>query len=391
MAVPPLPKLKAIKLTKLQALLLLGGAFVLAAGIWIGVSDRLVSEPDWNSYADAPAVIAVYGDAAPARHFLQALASSSSDTPELSSLSPRSATVFFAKAEQSGDALKIHYAGSPTPSHLRLIPRNTLATGYIRVGGHDIPFSASFDEEKAVFQVGRTYQGILGDAPTEDAGRRMMTNLSQNMLYLEKPAGASWSKTGAMKGLDLQRFQALSDFWTLPGRVELSASELRTDTVLQPFSLYYRPVGASVLPRAKFESYAKNLLADALPHPIKVQLPDGSQMQELRHDVEGVQTSQKQNQFGDVVKFSYPGQKEALYAFFAKSGEAWLTTDLSLVEAVLLGNVNSTPPADVCHKGGSSGFAVVPASFLPVHIDFKAMTVSIHNLETGMFTICGYY
>jgi hypothetical protein len=189
----------------------------------------------------------------------------------------------------------------------------------------------------------------------------------------------------------MQRFQALSSFWSLPGRVELSVSASSTDAVLQPFTLYYRPIGSVKTPRSVLENYAKRILADASPQPFDFKLPDGSHMQELRRDPASVRTSVKQNQFGSVVKFSYPNQPEGLDSYYMKSGEAWLTTDLGLVEATYMGKVGSTKATDVCHQGGAGGYAMIPGSFLPFSTGFKALTVTIHSLETGMLTICGYY
>lgn len=397
MAVPTLAKLKTIRLMKLQALLLLGGAFVLAVVIWTAARYRLVSEPEWGLFDNASAVITVYEDSQPVRRFLEQLQSSSSDTIDIAALAPRTGITLYAAADPADGSTNIHSSGvfngvgSVYPSRLRLIPRDVQAVGFIRLSDRQVPFLASLDEEKAVFHVGRTYRGLIGDGPILNAGRRMRVPPSQEMFYLEKPENASWARSSALLGMEMQRFPALSAFWNLPGRVELTVSASRTESVFQPFSLYYRPVGTIDLPRTMLETYAKDLLADALPHPIDVQLPDGSRMQELRHDAAGVRAEQQQNMFGDIVKFSYPDQKEALYAFYAKSGEAWLTTNLILVQAALLGNIGATVPDDACHKGGAGGFAVVPASILPIKSRFNELAVSIHSLETGMFTICGYY
>lgn len=399
MAVPSLPKLKAIKLTKLQALLLLGGAFALAAAVWIPLNERLVL--DTTSEAPASSLLAfqflpghagVLADEG-SRKFLAAL------PPEAQQAAARavpgqSLTLFATpgqgEALQWGtlETLDARPAGKPV---WRLIPKKDGVIGFMTIGGRKQPLEAVFGQEYSMFRIGQAYRGVLGDGPTMNGGRRMRLQLNQDMFYLEKPEGASWERVSALLDSQMQRFPALSGFWSLPGRMELFVSATHTDSVFQPFSLYYRPIGGQALPRTALENGAKELLADALPHQIEIQLPDGSHMQELRHDAGGVETDQKQNQFGDIVKYSYPGEKTALYGFYAKDGEAWLTTDVNLVQAILMGTVGAAAPADECHRGGHAGFASIPGSLLPIQTDFTDLTVSVHNLETGLFTICGYY
>ncbi|HTK04709.1 MAG TPA: hypothetical protein VL500_03935 [Candidatus Eisenbacteria bacterium] len=399
MAVPSLPKLKAIKLTKLQALLLLGGAFVLAGAGWLLLNDRLVLDATSEAPASSLLVLqflpkkAGTAEEEASRKFLAAL------PPEAQSAAAQAApgrTVILFATPGQGDALQwgtletqdARQQGRPV---WRLVPKKDGAIGSVTIDGRKQPLEAVFGEDSTMFRIGRTYRGLLGDGPALGGGRRMRMAFNQEMFYLEKPEGASWEGATGLLGPQMQRFPALSSFWTLPGRTELFVSASRTDAVFQPFSLYYRPAASLPMPRTTLEKYAKELLADALPHPIDIQLPDGSHMQELRHDAGGVVADQKQNQFGDIVKYTYPGEKTALYAFYAKDGEAWLTTDMNLIQAILLATVGAAAPGDACHKGGQGGFASVPGTLLPIQNGFKNLTVSIHSLETGLFTICGYY
>lgn len=383
-----LPKLP--ELTKLQALLLLGGAFVLAAVIWTVTQYRLVSVPDWGPYDEASGLITLYGDASSTKTFIQRMTASSSDTVPVAALDRASVTSLYLAPDQESGQLKVHATGNE-PGHLRLIPKATQGVGFVVIDGRKEPVSASFTQKNAVFQVGRTYRGIYRDGPAMNMGRRMITSLNNELFYLEKPEGASWKGVSSLLGAEMGRFPALSAFWTLPGRVELTVSASGTDAALQPFSLYYRPSGSLAFPREMLETYVKNLLSDAVPHPIDVKLPDGSHMQELRHDPGGIESSPRQNQFGEITKYTVPGEKGSLTGFYTKAREAWLTTDPVLLQAIFLGNIGAVAANDACHKGGAGGFAMIPGSFLPMTGAFKDVTISIHNLETGLFTICGYY
>lgn len=394
MAVPPLPK---PKLGKLQALLLLGGAFVLAGVVWALSHDRLVSEPDWDVFGDDAAMITVYGDSPSARRFIDRLTASSSDTFDVSALNPRSAAVFYVKADEPGGALNVRSAevfqglkGSH-PRRLRLVSKDTQAVGYIALDGKKEPFSAAFESDKAIFRIGRDYRGIFGGGPASSSDPRMITSSSDQLFYAEKPEAVSWNGVPALLSSEMQRFPVLSTFWSLPGRVELTVSASGTGTALQPFSLYYRPAERFRLPQEAFETLAIDLLADAMPQPVDTKLPDGSHMQELRRDRSSIRSSVRPNQFGVVKNFTVSGQSASLSVFFMKDKEVWLTTDLMQLQQIYLGKIGTAPANDACHTEGSGGFAVIPGSFLPGPAIFNKMTISIHNSETGLSIICGYY
>ncbi|HJV33266.1 MAG TPA: hypothetical protein VJ694_04535, partial [Patescibacteria group bacterium] len=171
----------------------------MASAVWVSFSYRLVSEPGWGIFGDGSDMITIYGDSEPARHFISQLAASSSDTVDTSALNPRSAVTFYAKADEPGGDLRIHSYGVSRaledmyPRRLRLIPRNVQAVGYVSIDGRKQPLSASFEADKAIFHVGLAYRGLLGGAPSMNAGRRMRVPLNQESFYLEKPETASWA------------------------------------------------------------------------------------------------------------------------------------------------------------------------------------------------------
>ena len=401
MAVPSLPKLKPLKLTKLQALLLLGGAFVLAAAIWVLSVDQLV--PDASTLAPKEAVFALRllrQDSAVSAN--QGWAKFRSSLPPeaqkaLSQAGNHQPLALFATANQNGvltwntadptDSSQAKYKGSGW----RLVPRSAQAIGFVKISGKKQPYYASFDQDKAVFQVGRSYIGMIPSTPSMTDHRRMIRPMSQMMAYVEKPDGVSWKGATSILTQQMQRFSPLSAFWGLPGRVELSVSASRTDETLQPFVLYYHPAASSPIPRVKIETIVKNLMISAFPHAVQVQLPDGSHMQELRFDKTGLSAEKQTNRFGDIVKYAFPSEKNALYGFYSLDKEVWLSGDLGLVQSAILGNVDQAPLTDVCQADGLGGNAVVPGSFLPFQNGFSSVALSIHNLETGMFTMCGYY
>ena len=114
-------------------------------------------------------------------------------------------------------------------------------------------------------------------------------------------------------------------------------------------------------------------------------------MNELHHDVNAVMTDDRVLKVGNVVSYRLPGEKPALEAFYADGGEVWLSTDRLRIQSAILGNIGQKPKLDICHRSGPGGFAVVPSAFLRIPTGFQSLTISIHNLETGLFTVCGTY
>ncbi len=397
MAVPTLPKLNGLKLTKLQALLLLGGAFVLAAAYWSASRYRLVKDPT-GSAPSTSTVVAHFlpqdPDSDPEKgraRLFSALPREARET--LASASPNEAVTLFAVPSDDGRLLWTRLdTGRTGKRHAwRLIKKTTGAFGTVVVNGKKRPFEAVLEDERAIFRVGQTYRVIDIRPAAPGTGRRMRSALGQDGLYLEKPEGADWSASADALASELQHFPALARVWALPGRVEFTASASHTDSILQPFILYYRPSGTKKLPHAELEAFARGILADAFPRPIVTRLPDGSQMKETRREPRAVVAVQRENRFGKIEKYAYPGEKTGIYAFYATDGEAWVTTDLSLVQNMLTGVIGIDTPTDACQKGGRGGFASIPKAYSPVISEFSTITFSVQDLETGLLTICGYY
>jgi hypothetical protein len=223
-----------------------------------------------------------------------------------------------------------------------------------------------------------------------DAGRRLKSSNDQKYFYMEKPEGAVWTTAPWLLNEGLGT-SSLKGFWDLPGRVEVSLSASHTDTIFQPFVLYYRSRGSEKFPRDKIEGLVRNALAEAVPMKNEVSLPDGSKMTELHHDENGVMTTSRRIHLGEVVEFRVPEDGSTLQAYFADSGEAWVSTDTGHIQQALLGNINTEVSQDTCKQGASGGYAALPGSFMPILSGFSQVTISIHNLETGLLTTCGYY
>lgn len=401
MAVPPLPKLKTLRLSKLQALLLIGGAFVLAALLWLCLRYRLVADTPSAVPGDpvfamrlSPAAEGTKAQEA-RRRFMDALPPEAVEAIKLQD-SALPAT-FFAVRDVTGrlqwgvlEALSARPADRPKAS-FRLIPRGTDAFGFAIIDGRKTPFSAELGVDFARFRVGRQYAGLDLDPRPFGHGRRLLRPMDQTYAYLEKPEGVSW--TDAVAGLTplLKSVAPLSSIWSLPGRLELTVSASHTDTVIQPFVLYYRPEVGETVPQKRFEGFARGLLAEARPSIIDVLLPDGSRMQEQRYDENAVQTRSIATKVGPVVHFSVPGYPEELRAFFADDREVWLSTDIGMIEAAFLGNVGASYEKSSCDEAAQAGFARLPAGTLPFKNGFRTLEFSLKNLETGLFTVCGYY
>ena len=395
MAVPLPRKPKLRELSKLQALLLLGGAFVLLAIGWTVSRDRLVR--DLTTQAPDGAVFALQllpKDSDPSsgpawQAFVSALPTEAKSALGQAKMGPGS--VLFATRTAAGDlkwdAMTPGHGGSPW----QLFPKSADAEGFIVLDGRATPLTAVFAQDKAIFNVGRTYRGLSFPASGSLDRRRMTRPLQPSLAYLEKPSGANWSGPTSALTQEMQRFTSLPAFFRLPGRVELSVSASHTAETLQPFVLYYRPALFGSDARGPIEAAAKNLLAEAVPHEVSVKLPDGTSMQEQRLDKENISVQEQKNRFGVVVKYAFQAERPALYAFYSNDGESWLSTDLSLIQSIILDSVGQSPASDACQADTTGGFADFPGGVLPIANGFSRTTISVHDLETGVFTFCGYY
>lgn len=403
LTLPKLPKLR--ELTRLQALLLLGGAFVFGACAWASgryelIADRSASVPE-------SAVLAV---SVPRRTEDWIALETILPEPAKQALSQaepdRSATIF-AVSDQDGslqwglrEAMDSIPPGSIKKTY-RLVPKNTAAVGFVRLDGRRVPFEASLFSGGLRLTVGRAFRGPTLKANPFAPGRRLNRPMPDQIAYLEKPAGVSWSRIIGPLGAQLQRFQALAGVWSLPGRVEMTISASKKAEVLSPFTLYYRPENGSVSQKHALDPFARELLSEVSPETVAVQLPDKSKMTELRQNTASVLMKSTPTPHGEVARYSVPNGHGGLAAFYDQTGENWLSTELGFVEAAILGNINDSATGTVCETSGQDGFVSIqqdenghwPSEIVqswPYFDGMKRFTVSINSLESGLLTICGY-
>lgn len=141
----------------------------------------------------------------------------------------------------------------------------------------------------------------------------------------------------------------------------------------------------------KIDTFAKKLVSEASPLSVKVRLPDDTSMTELRHDADGVVETSSENRFGRILKFSVPGTDTHIAVFHANTGESWVSTEVGFIQAGLVDSLGAERPSGSCNQGGNLGFASFSGAMLPTLGTYSSVNVTIRNLETGMFTICGYY
>lgn len=394
--VPRLPKLP--ELTKLQALLLLGGAFVFAWTVRFALRtdvfvDRTPSAPEDAVLAatidrtspDWPAFEASLPEGA-----RQALAVAA----DLESVT------LFAVPGESGELLwwTVEALSSVNErtgrKRLRLVPEGTDVVGELLLGGRRVPFEANVEAGRFQARIGRDFRGLSLDANPFDRGRRLRNPMHMQNAYIEKPSGVSWGRAASLLGPQLQRFQPQAGLWSLPGRMELSLSASETHAI-SPFILYYRPRYGSSLEGPRLEEHARGLLAETDPIGFEVTLPDDTEMIELRRDPDSVLTTRKDvNRYGQRAQLRAPGGEHLMEIFYTNDGEAWLSNDLGLIQAAFTGNVGAELPSDACETPGKDGFAAFSGKSLesmPLLMGLKRMTFSIHNMESGMFTTCGYF
>ncbi len=395
-----LPKLPKLTLSKLQALLLLGGAFVFATALVLGLRYRLAL--DTTPTVPARAVVALsilkkdpsFFAGQPWQRFLASLPAPAAQA--LTQATPGQSMTLFAVPDENGglqwslvEALSSDSrTGAP---RWRLVSRAIDAVGFVDFSSARQPFSLRFGLKNLEAEVGQTYRGITPEAPSFSAGRRLVSPIKEQALHLEKPYGVSWNGIPSLLQDRLQRYGVLAEPWTWPGRVELTVSASATEASLQPFLLYYIPQGGRDAMTEKIDIFAKKLLSEASPLAVKVRLPDSTSMTELRNEIREVVETSSENRFGRLLKYSTPGTDMRIAVFHAKTGESWISTEVGFIQAGLVDSLGAEKPSENCNQGGNLGFASFSGAMLPMLGTFSSVNITLRNLETGMFTICGYY
>lgn len=393
---PRLPKLP--KLSKLQALLLLGGAFVFGAAI-LGACrydlyvDRSPAAPESSLFAAtidrASQNWLTFEPKLPERA-RQALSNAGS---------LKSVTLFAVPGAGSEPEWGLVEALSAVTERtarkkLRLVPKGTTVVGHIRLDGRQVPFQATITEGLIQARVGQDFRGLSFDSNPFSDTRRLLAPMHGQTGYVEKPEGVSWNHAADLLGAQLQRFQLQAGLWTLPGRLELAISASETHA-MNPLVLYYRPKHGGSLAGPTLETYAKALLAESDPVSFEVSLPDDTEMIELRREPDSVLTTRKHvNQFGERAQLKAPGGRHQMEIFYAETGEAWLSDDLNRIQASIMALVSVGRPKEACEVGGRDGFVAISGKSMiswPFFVGFDRMTFSFHNMESGVFTTCGYF
>lgn len=395
--VPRLPKLP--ELTKLQALLLLGGAFVFVAFASISLNYAVVVDRTPGVPAGAVAAATLLDRSSEYWRVFEAKLPEPARQALAQAGDARTVTLFAVPGSDGSLQWGLSEALSAVSDRtgrktLRLVPKGTSAVGYVQVDGRIVPFEVSVGRGLVRARVGRGFRGPTFSPNPFDKGRRQLSSMYMQMAYLEKPSGVSWRPAAGLLASHLQRFQPLAELWQLPGRIELSLSASETGA-LSPFVLYYRPEFGRGLEGPRLEAHAKALLAESEPVGFDVTLPDDTKMIEVRREPDAVQTTRKHvNRFGERAQMRVPGGSQKLEIFYADDGEAWMSSDLDLIQASIMGNIDAGRSQDACETGGAAGFASFSGKSLeswPLFRDFNRLTFSLHSLESGLFTMCGYF
>ncbi len=431
----PLPKPEFRAPKPLQALLLLGGAFAFAGAGWFFASHRPIQDPDpilgeravaAMTFVGQPRFLAPFETSLPpkAAAVLRALSyPKGSQTTlfayrqddgsfgwgavvergrvpaqaEAISLSAGSRSPLLAfDPEQNGAALAaIIRNASPSsrdPKAIRRwVPRSADATGFVEIGGRRQPFLGFFLENQVIFKIGRTYRGLDLKNSLPKTPPHIGAPIHDQIAQLEKPPGISWNGLPGIFKNDFQRFQALSDPWSWPGQLGLTVSGSATGEGLMPFVLSYRAQpGETSNVSKKIDEFAKKILSETVPEAVIVNLPDHTHLTELRQSPDAVQVQTRQNRFGNLLKFTVPGNDTSMIVFHALTGESYVSNAIPLIQAEILNGIAPPTNASSCGKTLDEGYASLNGSLARFGI-FKKIDFTFKNLETGLFTICGYY
>lgn len=395
-----LPKPRKLpELSKLQALLLLGGAFVFVAYLLLRPYALVL---DTSPIAPPRSEIALsvlrhdeaFLKSAAWEKFKAALPKEAQAA--LTQAAPGESTTLFAIRDENGvlrwglaEALSSTSGDTQKPRR-KLVRREVAALGAFVIDGRYQPFQAYFESELVRFEIGRSYRGLSSNAGHFMNARRLIQPIHQESIRLEKPSGVTWGQVPELLQTKMLRFQELASPWSWPGRVEFAVSASSTGETLNPFLLFYRPAVGQKNVDKQTESFAQNLLAYALPQTVLVSLPDDTKMTEFRYDPESLQKEVIHNQFGTLLRFTSPGKTQKMLVFQANDGEVWISNDLSLIQSGFLENIQASTPETACDRDTLGGFASFPFQNSQFGT-FSKVNISLKNLETGLFTLCGYY
>lgn len=389
-----LPRLP--ELTKLQALLLAGGAFVFASAFWAACRfdvfiDRTPSAPAGTVFA------ATVDRRSPHWPELEAALPEKARQASRVAEGLDSMTLFAVPGADGLEWWTVEALSAATErtgrKRLRLVEDGTAAAGFVVLNGRETPFTARFGDGRFEARVGRDFLGPDFRPNPFAAGRRLTSPMPGQTAYLEKPLGADWGPVSALLGASLQHFKGLSGLWSLPGRLELAVSATTTDGV-SPFILYYRPSPGSSLPEAELEAAGRALLAETDPVGVTVLMPDATAMTEYRHEPTAVGVERKDvRSFGKRATLRMAGSRQKLELFYANDGEAWFSDDLGRIQAAIMSGVSAVEAETRCGTDAHEGRFVFRGGSIgnfPYFQSLNELIFSMPDDESGLFTICGY-
>jgi len=282
------------------------------------------------------------------------------------------------------------------PARLAFIPKPYGGAGLAVFEGRKLPLLAQFDGTAIRIRVGKEFRGLKLNQENEAVGPKLKVIPSGSAVYYMDP-----NPSRSLRILDEAGFLhgSLWDNWGFGGifrwfRGPTEVAILGGKESFQDFILHSAPGTGGFIDTSPLDFALKDAVGRAAPDRVKIALQDSSVSTELRSSAGEV--SLKERQMNSVItkRFSSSDGAVALSYAIDEQGHLWMGNDTDILKEAVTRN----PALSAVQNYSCSGNPQVPQvviypqklwkkTFLSI---FSAVALSFDDLETGLFTICGY-
>ena len=410
----------------LKALLLIGGAFSLAAA-YLALNYRLVADPasffDPKFYIGATnelvAAVSLTGHPNDLKNLIARLPETAQSSLREYPFGNRPAVIYVERDRETGAFRWVYSTAEKFPlARFRLIDKKAVGYGFFNenalsepdspLAEWTLPFELYASDHTVRLKVGRAYRGFFQESSPVGENKRRLTSPQDDIgLYLYDPLPPSVTLRLA-DALLPQGNAPFPEFLgvlrqLINGPLEIAIGRKTADAATSTFIIRGR-----ILPQLREKDgeialQIRKSLGASDPDTISVLLPDQTTSDEFRNSFRGVRMEELELKSGRLTKFFTAGGLGKIAYFKENSGDAWIADSVDTVKGAMLSSIGKNQAAnDVCLPGGEipglivsprllSGSSAISEPFQSLFASFTTISFLLNNRETGLFTICGYF
>jgi hypothetical protein len=268
-----------------------------------------------------------------------------------------------------------------------------------------LPFLLDVSSGGFKLTAGMAYRGLALDDSFGRRKLRLPADFPGKALHFYSPSQAVTGRLFGQVAPFMQRHAGFADFPSvMGGSFEAVVSATAPGDALNPFIFYRfgRPLDEGRT--ATIVESLKNALGELFPAERLMRMDDGTEAVELGNGRSDITVVRRDLSVGTLYRFTDKAGNPLLALFDDHEGSAWISSSVDHLQSVMLINVGAvdTRTERACRFGlEKPGFRLVPGAvggvpgmddkILSVFSQNTAIDVVINNLETGLFTICGYF